>query len=129
MPITLTGAEFVPSCPATPMSLDLDPNTLNLLSRGRWVTATLEPEPPASPADIDIASILLNESVSVDPSAPTSIGDADADGRPDLEVKFDHQEVELTVEEGDAVTVAVTGEVGGGCFEATDVIRVRRGPV
>jgi VCBS repeat protein/Ser-Thr-rich glycosyl-phosphatidyl-inositol-anchored membrane family protein/FG-GAP repeat protein len=112
--------------PATPVSLDLAPNTLNLGSLGHWVAAILEPQPPASPGDIDIASILLNGSVPVDASAPTSIGDADNDGRPDLAVKFDRAAVDLAVEEGEAVTVTVTGEIGGGRFEATDVIRVIR---
>jgi hypothetical protein len=111
------------------VSFDLDPNTLNLRSMGHWVTAKLEPEPPASPADIDVASILLNGSVPVDALAPTSIGDEDDDGRPDLTVKFDRSAVELTVEEGEAVRVTVTGEIGSGCFVATDLIRVIRGHV
>jgi hypothetical protein len=111
------------------MSFELSPSTLNLRSMGHWLTATLEPEPPASPGDIDVASIRLNGSVPVDGSAPTSIGDADQDGRPDLTVKFDRAAVELTVEEGDAVTLTISGEIGSGCFEATDVIRVRRGHV
>jgi hypothetical protein len=108
------------------VSLDLSPNTLNLTSRGRWVTGRLEPEPPASPADIDVASILLNGSVPVDASAPSSIGDADEDGRPDLTVKFDRAAVTLTVEEGDEVPITVTGKIGNVCFQATDVIRVIR---
>src|SRR5215813_6321427 len=93
---------------------------------GHWVTATLEPEPPASPSDIDITSIRLNGSLPVDASAPTSIGDADNDGRPDLTVKFDRAAVELTVQEGDAVPVTIAGKIGHGCFDATDVIRVVR---
>jgi hypothetical protein len=124
-PVVVRGA----GCTATPVSFDLNPNTLNLRSMGRWVTATLEPEPPASPADIDIASILLNGSVPVDASAPTSICDVDGDGRPDLRVKFDRAAVELTVDVGEAVPVVVTGEIGDGCFEATDLIRVIRGHI
>jgi hypothetical protein len=111
------------------MSFDLSPSTLNLRSLGRWVTAILEPEPPASPADIDIASIRLNGSVPVDASAPTSIGDADGDGRPDLTVRFDRAAVELSVQEGEAVPVTVVGKIGTSCFEATDTIRVRRAHV
>src|SRR5439155_15660141 len=57
-------------CPPTPMTFDLAPNTLNLRSMGRWVTATLEPDPPASPADIDIASIRSNGTGPVDTSSP-----------------------------------------------------------
>jgi len=116
-------------CPGVAMSFDFNPNTLNLHSMGRWVTGTLEPEPPASPSDIDIASIRLNGSVPVDQSAPTSIGDADSDGRPDLTVRFDRAAVELAVTEGDSVPVTVTGTIGQGCFSATDVIRVKRGHV
>jgi hypothetical protein len=125
----LLGICATTPCPLTPVDLDLTPNTLNLRSRGHWVTGVLEPEPPASPGDIDIASIRLNGTVPVDPSAPTSIGDEDDDGRPDLKVKFDRAAVEATVTEGEAVTVTVAGSIGSGCFEATDVIRVRRGRV
>ena len=116
-------------CSLTSMSFDFSPNTLNLRSRAQWVTATLEPEAPATPADIDVSSIRLNHSVQVDPSAPTSIGDVDGDGRADLTVKFDRAAVEVTVEEGEAVTVTVRGGIGSGCFEATDVIRVIRAHV
>ena len=113
-------------CPSTPMSFDLTPNTLNLRSMGRWVTATLEPEPPDSPANIDVASIRLNGSVAVDPSGPISIGDVDGDGRPDLSVKFNRAALGLAVAEGEAVPVTVSGKIGSGCFEATDRIRVFR---
>jgi hypothetical protein len=112
--------------PLTPMSFELSPSTLNLQSMGRWETARLEPEPPASPADIDIASIRLNGSVPVDASAPVSIGDVDHDRRPDLTVKFNRVAVDLTVTEGDEVPVTVNGKIGNGCFEATDLVRVKR---
>jgi hypothetical protein len=124
----LLGACSAP-CTEVPVSLDLTPNTFNLKSLGHWVTGVLEPEPPASPADIDIGSIRLNGSVPVDPSAPTAIGDDDGDGRPDLMVKFDRAAVEATLTEGDSVTVTVTGSIGSCSFEATDVVKVRRGHV
>jgi hypothetical protein len=116
-------------CAPTPVSFDLSPSILNLRSLGRWVTATLEPEPPAAPEDIDVASILLGGSVPVDPSAPASIGDVDHDGRPDLTVKFGRAAVQLILGTGNAVPVTVTGEIGGGCFEATDFVRVIRARV
>ncbi len=112
-----------------PMGFDFTPNTLNLKSLGHWVTGVLEPEPPALPADINVASVLLNGSVPVDVAAPTSIGDADNDGRPDLTVKFDRAAADLTIEEGDSVTVKVTGVIGDQTFEGTDVIRAMRGHV
>jgi VCBS repeat protein/type IX secretion system substrate protein len=113
-----------PTCPLVPMGFDLTPHTLNLRSRGQWVTVTLEPEPPALPADIDIASIQLNSNVSVDPSAPTSIGDVDGNGRADLTVKFSRSAVGLTLMDGDAVPVTVSGRIGNSCFEETELIRV-----
>jgi hypothetical protein len=123
------GPDGTLGCPTVATTFELNPNTLNLGSMGHWVTATIEPEPPASPADIDVASVRLNGGVPVDASAPTSVGDVDHDGRPDLTLKFDRAAVEVTVEEGDAVPVTVTGAIGTGCFEATDLIRVRRGHV
>jgi hypothetical protein len=127
---TVTVLLSAPRCPQTPpMSVDFSPNTLDLRSRGLWVTVTLEPEPPASPADIDIASILLNGSVPVDVSAPTSIGDVDHDGRPDLTVKVNRATLELTAPDGDAVPVTVGGTTGNGCFEASNMIRVVHVPV
>ena len=116
-------------CNPVPMSLEVSPSIIHLQSPGHWVTASLEPEPPASPVDIDIPSILLNGSVPVDALGPTSIGDVDQDGRPDLTVKFDRAAFEMTVSEGDSVPVTVTGRIGSGCFEATDVIRVIRAHV
>jgi hypothetical protein len=71
----------------------------------------------------------MNGSVPVDASGPISIGDADGDGRPDLTVKFNRAAVELSVTEGEAVEVTVTGHIGGGCFNATDGIRVIRSHV
>jgi len=116
-------------CPSRPVRFDLSPNALNLTSMGRWVTATLEPQPPATPGQIDIASVRLNGGLPVDASAPTSIGDVDADGRPDLTLKFDRAAVELAVAEGDSVPVTVSGKIGNGCFETTRAIRVIRGHV
>jgi len=118
-----------PVCPPVPVDFAFSPNTLNLRSMGHWVTGTLEPAPPVTPADIDIGSILLNGTLPVDPSAPVSIGDADGDGVPDLTVKFDRAAVELILEAGDSVVVTVTGTAGGGCFEAADTIRVLHGTV
>jgi hypothetical protein len=115
-------------CSPMPMSFHLTPRTLDLQSQGRWVTAILEPEPPASPADIDIASILLNGGVTVDASAPISIGDADHNHRPGLIVKFDRAALESTLSDGEAVPFTVTGRIANGCFEATDRIRVIHSP-
>jgi hypothetical protein len=111
------------------VSFDLTPGTLDLASRGLWVTGFLEPAPPSSASDIDVASIRLNGTVPVDPAAPTVLGDHDGNGVPDLMVKFDRTAVELSVTQGDDVAVTVTGSMGGKPFAGTDHIRVRRAAV
>jgi len=116
------------ACPVF-MSLDLEPNTFNLRSMGKWVTGFLEPPAPFTVNDIDVSSILLEGSVAVDPDAPTAVGDHNGNGIPDLMVKFSRAELELLLSPGDAVTVTVTGTIGSHCFIGTDVIRVIHAPV
>jgi hypothetical protein len=108
------------------MAFDLTPNTLNLASHGLWVTGYLEPASPFAASGIDVASIRLNGTVSVDPAGPTAIGDHDGNGIPDLMVKFNRAAVELTLSDGDQVPVSVAGTVAGHAFSGTDYIRVRR---
>lgn len=75
-----------------------------------------------NPTEIDASSILLNESISVDPEAPTAIGDHDADGIPDLMVKFDRGAVtewlgtcdyDEDTEKSVDVALVITGEAAG----------------
>src|SRR5262245_6924640 len=111
------------------MNVSIDPQTFNLHALGHWVTAYLEPPAPFTPSQIDVSSIRLNGQVSVDPSAPTAIGDHDGNGIPDLMVKFDRGPVELTLSEGNAVPVTVTGTVDGHPFIGTATVRVMHGTV
>ena len=106
------------------MEFDLTPGTLNLASRGRWVTGFLEPAAPHAAADIEIGSIRLNDAVPVDRSGPTAIGDHDDDGIPDLMVKFDRAAVQRVLEPGEEVVVTVTGTLDGLAFAGADTIRV-----
>ncbi len=108
------------------MGLDFTPSTLNLAPRGLWLTVFLEPTPPFAASDIDIASIRLNDTVPVDPAAPTALADHNGNGVPDLMVKFNREAVELSLPEGDNVPVHVTGTVDGRSFLGTDYIRVHR---
>jgi len=77
--------------------LAFEPETLNVKSGGKWVTIYIEVE---NVSMIDIESVRLKirapthwEYVSVDPEAPTGIGDYDEDGVPDLMVKFNRDQV------------------------------------
>jgi hypothetical protein len=109
-------------------TVDFDPNTLNLKSRGRWVTCYVELLDGCDVADVDIASVMLNGSVHAEES-PSSIGDYDSDGLPDLMVKFDRSAVGAILTIGQNVEITVTGNVGSQLFSGTDYIRVINPPV
>jgi rhamnogalacturonan endolyase len=76
------------------------PGTLNLKSKGRFITATIE----LSSEDIslvDAASIRMNvnDKTIFAQSTPVETGDHDGDGTEDLMVKFDRQKVISAVDE------------------------------
>jgi hypothetical protein len=116
-------------------TLDIDPDTLNLKSKGRRITAYIELYDGRDVRDIDISTILLNETIPAE-RWPTAIGDHDEDGIPDLMVKFDRNRVQeyiegLNLSNGGAgrfgyeVTLTVAGMFNDGTtFECSDTIRV-----
>src|SRR5438093_9002606 len=121
--LTATWSNITYTALAANVDLTFDPGTLNLAAHGHWVTAVLEPAAPYTASDIDASSLSLN-GVAVDPSGATSIGDFDKDGIADLTVKFDRAAVAALLSPGNAVDVTVTGSIAGGCFSATDQIKV-----
>lgn len=111
-----------------PAVVDVDPDTLQKGSNGRWVTAYIE-LPDHDVAAIDLGTVELNGVPAVNDTrygfvADPAIEDRDGDGHDELMVKFPRDEVADTVETGDAVTMTVTGEVGDKTFTANDTIRV-----
>lgn len=113
--------------------VDIDPDTLNLKSNGEWITAYIELPEGYSVGAIEVSTILLNGSISVDPEAPTEVGDYDEDGIPDLMVKFDRaaviewlgtEDYNEDTGKSDKVTLVITGEVAGIPFEGSDTINV-----
>lgn len=122
----------------TPATIDINPETLNLRSKGKWITGYIELTEGYDVADIDVSTILLNDTVLIDPDAPTVIGDYDEDGIPDLMVKFDRASVIDYIEDNMdwsdpertkpltyLVTLTVTGSLHDGTsFEGSDTVRV-----
>lgn len=112
--------------------IDIKPDTLNLRSRGRWITCYTELPEGYDVANIDVSSIQLNGTVPVDPTAPTAIGDYDNDGISDLMVKFDRAAVisyilnNVNIEERFiTVTLTIAGSLNDGTpFQGTDTIRI-----
>ncbi len=101
--------------PSRSLSLNIDPDTLNLKSRGRWVTAYLSAE-NASVHDIDVSTILLQNAL-----APERWDYQDDV----LMLKFNRQEFKKIVVVGESIEMNMTGKwEDGTAFEAYDFIRV-----
>lgn len=116
--------------PPITISLDINPDKLNLKSEGKWITAYIELPEGYNVSDIDISSILLNGTIPVDLDVPTAIGDYDGDGIPDLMVKFNRTQVaEYILSKGIVlgnVTLTITGQLKDLTpFEGSDTIKVR----
>jgi len=114
-------------------SLDVNPNSLNLKSKGRWITCYIEPPENYDVTGINRTTIMLNETIPIDPfwmkkPVESLTGDYDNDSIPDLMVKFDRQTViEYIRTKGTKdteMTLTITGEADGSSFEVSDTIKV-----
>lgn len=113
--------------------VDCFPKTLNLRSRGKWITCFIELPEGYDPMDIDASTILLNGVLrpELDPrygfvrSADLYIVDHDGDGIPERMVKFDRSAVQEMLSPGESVLLVITGELYDGTkFQGSCVIRV-----
>jgi hypothetical protein len=109
-----------------PVTVDVDPDTMNVRSRGKYVTAYVEIWPGCDPADIDLSTVSLNGVPAVTGKGfADSVGDHDRDGVPDRTLKFDRGAVLETLEEN--VPLRLDGALlDGSPFRGSDVNRVLR---
>lgn len=116
-------------------TIDIDPDTLNLRSMGKWITCYIELPEGYNVSDTDVTSVMLNDTVPVYPKTH-AIGDYDEDGIPDLMVKFGRAEVidyimanvnmtKLLEEKFMPVTLTTTGKLDDGTqFQGYTKIRI-----
>ena len=108
-----TKADLQP--PSRLLTLDIDPDTLNLKSRGRWIAAYLSAE-NASVHDINVSSILLQD---------TLMPERYDYQRDILMLKFNRQELQSLLQVGDSIEIKIGGKWEDRTdFEAYDYIRV-----
>lgn len=112
-------------------TVDLHPESLNLRSKGKWITCFIELPEGYDVADIEVTTILLNDTIPAR-SHPIAVGDQDDDGVPGLMVKFDRADVisyicagvnmtKLFEERFREMTLTVTGElIDGTPFQGSD---------
>jgi hypothetical protein len=105
-----------------PATVDIDPDTLNLNSSGKWITTYIELPAGHDVSGIDVSTVTLNGVVSAE-QRPTAIGDHDHDNVPDLMVKFSRSAVQSMLSPGE-VELTVAGKWNGELFSGSDVIRV-----
>lgn len=124
--VTSTETEIIPTIPIIPATVNFDPDTLNLKSKGNVTTVYIELPAGYDVNQIDVSGIMLNGTVPA-LAKPTMIGDYDGDGIHDLMVKFDRASV-IALFAGKTVpgnyVMEVTGTVAGIPFKGTVTIRV-----
>jgi len=117
--------------PVATASIDIAPDTLNLRSRGRWITGYIELPEGYDVGDIDVSSIMLNDTIPAELSL-VAVGDYDIDGVSDLMVKFNGASVisyiigAIGYPDGFAtVTLTITGKLNNGIpFEGSDTAKI-----
>ena len=97
-------AEFEIIEPIINAAIDIDPNTLNLKSKGRWITCYITLNSPYDVNDIDISTVILEDTI------PAAWGDIQGDT---LMVKFDRSDVQDMLSPG-TYNLKVTGELTDG---------------
>jgi hypothetical protein len=104
--------------PPVPATISMNPNTLNLKSKGKWITCRIELPEGYDVNDIDVSTIMLNGVVPAQ-SRPIGIGDTG------LMVKFSRSAVQALLTPDEETELTVTGALSDGrLFEGTDTIRV-----
>jgi hypothetical protein len=113
-------------------SVDVDPDTLNLNSKGNWVTCYIELPEGYDIADVNALNVTLagvkahvgEEGWASPETRIVNTVDLDGDKVPERMVKFDRSEVQAALNLGDN-TVLVQGKLPGYVtFRGTDVIHV-----
>jgi hypothetical protein len=135
--VATTKYDYISVTAPTPLSAEIDigQGTLNLGSSGQWITCYVELPEGYNPADINPASILLNDTIApvLDPdydfvtNSSEYLVDHDGDGITERMIKFDRATVETFILNAEItdneVALTITGELyDGTSFTGTDNI-------
>lgn len=117
---------------AESFSVTFNPQTLSLLSKGKYVTCYVRSSPICSLENIDVNSISITQIKRGEKTFPTTIaklpipaeiGDFDRDGVPELMIKFSRPSVQAAIRTPGDVGLVVEGLCNGTQFAVTDTIR------
>lgn len=106
--------------------VDIMPDTLNLKSKGNFVTCYIELPEGYDVGDIALETVTLSigETIIGAELSPTEIGDYNGNGIPDLMVKFDRQLVQDACAPGPVEMTVYCETYDGDSLEGTDTILV-----
>ncbi|MHC4714198.1 MAG: hypothetical protein ACYTAN_13175 [Planctomycetota bacterium] len=114
--------------PAVPAGIKIRPKTINLRSRGRYITVYIDLDGGLDARNINVSTVSLRRGYSGPVYAlakPVSARDYDLDGTFELMVKFPRQSVHAILEPAQSVTLTVSGHLfDGTAFEGSDFVRV-----
>jgi hypothetical protein len=100
-------------------SIEIHPETLNLKSKGKWVTCIIKLPDYLDESDIDPSTVRLEGSISAEKPVVTGTS---------LNVKFNRFDLEELLSAGDDIILTVTGQLWDGMhFQGTDTIRAIHG--
>ncbi|MFX0010515.1 MAG: hypothetical protein ACFE9R_09385 [Candidatus Hermodarchaeota archaeon] len=91
-------------------SLELNPNTLNLKSKGKWITVYIELPGGYSVENIELSTVLLNNEIPAEEKT-TQIYDFDNNNLLDLMVKFDRSSLIALLKSHEYHEVIVSGKL------------------
>lgn len=121
------GVEIVPS------TIDIVPDTLNLSSSGKWITCYIELPTGYDVANVDPGAVKISQvngiplsSPILSSAEPSTIGDYDNDGVPDLMVKFNRQAVQNLFIPAETAKLTVSGLGAEFIFEGSDDVKAVR---
>ena len=103
--------------------VDIDPNSIQPGSKGKFISAYLQFPVWLSPFDVVLSTVRLNGTIPAD-TQTSAVLDHDLDGILERQVRFDRVAVQALIPPGDPVQVTVTGQVDGRTFAGYDSIKV-----
>ncbi len=114
--------------PSVSAGIKIRPTTINLNSRGAYITAYIDLDGGLDARDINVSTVALRRGY-LGPvyalATPVSARDYDLDGVYELMVKFPRQSVHAILEPAQSVALTVSGQLfDGTAFGGSDLVRV-----
>jgi flagellar hook capping protein FlgD len=122
--ITFINTSDISAGPANTLC-DIDPNSINPTSKGKYINAYLQFPTFLDPHDVVLSTVRLNaQNGSVPAETTATFLDHNLDGIMEIQVRFDRVLVQNLLPIGFPVLVSVTGTIDGRTFAGYDSVKV-----